>query len=582
LGRSLAEDTSWTQTAPEPQLPPHRGAHDQEQPDRPPGSARRAGAGGRDPGDRRAVAGGGLANGAGSDYDARRLAVGGQIVVVTVNYRLGALGFLGLGALPGSGALGLQDQQAALGWVRRNVANFGGDPARVTLAGESGGAQGICAQLTSPGAAGLFDRVIIQSNPCVRPGLHQSPFPPLLNLPVWQSPAEADAKAMALADTAGCAGTGTPPGAVVACLRGLPGTELVAIPFLTIPAYGNPVLPELPDQVLSSGRFHQVPVLEGITRDEGPFFAALLTSGPIPDDGYRPFLEVIFGDSAAVVEDRYPLSAYRSARQALAAIVSDREWAWPAEESDDLFARHVPTYSYEFTDRRAAPLFPLPGRPPGRRLPRLRARLPVRPPWPAQRPRPGPARPGQPDDPVLGPVHPRGRPQPPRPAPLAPVPPRCRHPARPGAGPGPDRALRPVRRAPAPVLEGARLTGRSLPLGARVSRASFHRRPTPAGNGHGLAPALQLRLPQRDHGCAVAEVLTRRGPDDDLARGAAGGTAPRTGRRRCRRARHRRGPGAQGVAGGHRGQGPVQQRDPGQRGDRPRGQITHRTVRTRR
>jgi carboxylesterase type B len=62
-----------------------------------------------------------------------------------------------------------------------------------------------------------------------------------------------------------------------------------------------------------------------------------------------------------VVEDRYPLSAYRSARQALAAIVSDREWAWPAEESDDLFARHVPTYSYEFTDRRrAAPLFPYP------------------------------------------------------------------------------------------------------------------------------------------------------------------------------------------------------------------------------
>jgi para-nitrobenzyl esterase len=100
------------------------------------------------------VHGGGLANGAGSDYDARRLAVGGQVVVVTINYRLGALGFLGLGALLGSGTLGLQDQQAALGWVRRNVANFGGDPARVTLAGESGGAQGICAQLTSPGATG--------------------------------------------------------------------------------------------------------------------------------------------------------------------------------------------------------------------------------------------------------------------------------------------------------------------------------------------------------------------------------------------------------------------------------------------
>jgi para-nitrobenzyl esterase len=135
---------------------------------------------------------------------------------------------------------------------------------------------------------------------------------------------------------------------------------MLAIPFVATPAYGNPVLPEIPDQVLSSGRFHRVPVLEGITRDEGTFFAALLTDGPIPDDGYRPILETTFGSSAAAVEDRYPLSAYRSARLALAAIVSDREWAWTAEESDDLFARHVPTYSYEFTDRRAAPLFPYP------------------------------------------------------------------------------------------------------------------------------------------------------------------------------------------------------------------------------
>jgi para-nitrobenzyl esterase len=312
------------------------------------------------------VHGGGLANGAGSDYDARRLAVGGDIVVVTVNYRLGALGFLGLAALPGSGTLGLQDQQAALGWVRRNIAGFGGDPARVTLAAESAGAQSGCAQLTSPGAAGLFDRVILQSNPCVRPGLDQSPYPPLINLPVWRSAAEADQQAMALASGVGCAGPGTPPAAVVACLRRLPVTALVGLPFLILPSYGNPVLPELPDQALLAGRFHRVPVLEGITRDEGPFFAALLVTQPIPDEGYRPTLEVTFGEDAGRVENRYPLSAYRSARHALAAIVSDREWAWPAEETDDLFAGHIPTYAYEFTDRRATPLFDFPADlPPG-------------------------------------------------------------------------------------------------------------------------------------------------------------------------------------------------------------------------
>jgi carboxylesterase type B len=87
---------------------------------------------------------------------------------------------------------------------------------------------------------------------------------------------------------------------------------------------------------------------------------------PIPADQYRPTLEATYGEDAGRVEGRYPLSAYRSARHALATIVSDREWAWPAEETDDLFARHVPTYAYEFTDRRATPLFDFPADlPPG-------------------------------------------------------------------------------------------------------------------------------------------------------------------------------------------------------------------------
>lgn len=312
------------------------------------------------------VHGGGLRNGAGSDYDARRLAVGGNLVVVTVNYRLGALGFLGLRALPTSGTLALQDQQAALRWVRRNAAAFGGDPTRVTLAGESGGAHGICAQLTSPAAAGLFHRAILQSNPCVKPGLDHSSSRPIVAGPVWLSPEAADDNAMALARAAGCADTGTPPDTVVRCLRDLPVATLVDAEFYGPPSYGNSVLPENPDEVLLSGRFHRVPVLSGITRDEGTFFAALLAPVPIPDDQYRPYLEDVFGSGAAEVERRYPLPAYRSARHALAAIVSDREWAWLAQDSDELFARHVPSYSFEFTDRRAAPLFGYPADiPPG-------------------------------------------------------------------------------------------------------------------------------------------------------------------------------------------------------------------------
>ena len=95
--------------------------------------------------------------------------------MVTVNYRLGALGWL---AHPGfdadgegvGGNCGLMDQQAALRWVQANIAAFGGDPGDVTLIGESAGAWSACHLMTSPASAGLFQRVILQSGTCVEPG----------------------------------------------------------------------------------------------------------------------------------------------------------------------------------------------------------------------------------------------------------------------------------------------------------------------------------------------------------------------------------------------------------------------------
>src|SRR5262249_30239765 len=111
--------------------------------------------------------GGGFATGAGADHDARRLSVRGDVLTVTVNYRLGVFGLFahpGLGA--DSGTYALQDQQEALRWVRRNIAAFGGDPGKVTLAGQSSGAAMVCGQLTSPQAAGLFHRAIVESGTC--------------------------------------------------------------------------------------------------------------------------------------------------------------------------------------------------------------------------------------------------------------------------------------------------------------------------------------------------------------------------------------------------------------------------------
>ena len=115
------------------------------------------------------IHGGGFVNGSGDIYHARWLAARGHIVVVTINYRLGAFGFLAhpsLGAPGTVGNYGLADQQAALRWVRDNIGAFGGDPRKVTIAGESAGGMSVCDHLVAPGSAGLFRAAIIQSAPC--------------------------------------------------------------------------------------------------------------------------------------------------------------------------------------------------------------------------------------------------------------------------------------------------------------------------------------------------------------------------------------------------------------------------------
>ena len=110
------------------------------------------------------IHGGGFSSGAGSLpwYSGHKLAVANNIVVVTVNYRLGALGYLYLpGVSPGT--LGLMDNIAALRWVQRNIERFGGDPGHVTVAGQSAGAMSAFAMMASPAAQGLFHRAILQS-----------------------------------------------------------------------------------------------------------------------------------------------------------------------------------------------------------------------------------------------------------------------------------------------------------------------------------------------------------------------------------------------------------------------------------
>ncbi|GAA2093573.1 carboxylesterase family protein [Actinomadura alba] len=297
--------------------------------------------------------------GQGDTYGGASLAARGDVIVVTMNYRLGALGFLAHPALDGptpgaSGNFGLEDQQAALRWVGRNAAAFGGDPGNVTLFGQSAGATSVCAHLAAPSSAGLFHRVITQSNSCTAP---------------VQDRRTAEAQGRSLAAELNCGGTVR----TAACLRARPVAKVlkaVGYPgsgYDPGPVAGGPVLPVDPARALATGRFAKVPVMNGTTHDEyrgqlwGMERAGMNCPGgtprpkpcPLTAKQYAEQLEATFGDKAAAVREKYPLAGFGSPSEALAAAMTDHSYARPALDADRLFARQVPTYAYEFADRQA-------------------------------------------------------------------------------------------------------------------------------------------------------------------------------------------------------------------------------------
>ena len=112
------------------------------------------------------IHGGGYVTGSGNKDGQDRIVRTSPVVGVTLNYRLGALGFLALPSLTGGGDFGFEDQQAALGWIKRNIAAFGGDPNDITIGGELAGGWSVCAHLVAQGSRGLFNKAIIESGAC--------------------------------------------------------------------------------------------------------------------------------------------------------------------------------------------------------------------------------------------------------------------------------------------------------------------------------------------------------------------------------------------------------------------------------
>ena len=237
------------------------------------------------------IHGGGLNNGSSNQHDMTKIVRETGVIGVTMNYRLGVFGFLGLPGLTGeagdSGNYGFADQQAALRWVRRNVAAFGGDPRRVTIDGESAGGWSVCGHLVSPGSRGLFAGAMIQSGSCASRTL-----------------AGTEAAGTTYAAAAGCAD----PATAAACLRALPAGRLLdAAPFQPQLTSGTRMLPLAPGEAVRTGRFARVPVVNGATLDEGrTFLPGLIGQGQAQ---YEGFVRALFGVDADAVLAQYPWPA---------------------------------------------------------------------------------------------------------------------------------------------------------------------------------------------------------------------------------------------------------------------------------
>lgn len=309
--------------------------------------------------------GGGFGGGDGGAYDPRRVTRQGGVIVVTANYRLGPLGFLGHPSLgdPAVGNFGLADQQAALRWVQRNISAFGGDPGNVTLWGESAGAYSVCAQLASPAARGLFHRAIMQSGPCGNDLLTRK---------------EAAQRAEQAADALGCRDAN-----VAACLRQVPAKRISKLQYERVrltrhitdlpwmPVASTPVLPLQPMAAAERGVGSQVPLLLGSTREEMRQFVIdryREGKGLVSAKEYPRLVRALFGADAESVLAEYPHERYDSPSTATATILTDEGRAAGACQLlryADEAVEHEAVYLYEFAEPKAPDENSIPGFPYG-------------------------------------------------------------------------------------------------------------------------------------------------------------------------------------------------------------------------
>jgi len=291
------------------------------------------------------IHGGGYTGGTGATpmYIGDRLSENGGLVVVTINYRLNAFGFLAHEQFreedphQAVGGYGSLDQVAALQWVHDNIAHFGGDPDRVTIFGESAGGWSVCTMLATPLARGLFQGAILESGGCEASHTLEEGF----------------GRGRKAAKKLGCAEDD------VACMRSRPAEEvlekmmpegLLAFPFM--PHEDSYLLTGTPLRMIQAGNFNNVAFIAGSNRDEVSKVAALLKPRTYHDrartyeKGIRKFAPD--ADPARLMA-LYPLSQYGKPRYAYAQMFTDRALGCPTYEGMEAVAARQPqTYYYRF------------------------------------------------------------------------------------------------------------------------------------------------------------------------------------------------------------------------------------------
>jgi len=309
------------------------------------------------------IHGGGFTSGSGSTpwYNGARFAQHGDVVVVSLNYRLGVLGFLHLADLGGeayasSGLNGILDQVAALEWVRDNIEAFGGDPGNVTIFGESAGGMSVGTLLGLPRAQGLFHQAILQSGAAHnlvtanRAATITESFLAAAGLADIDALLAADAQQLVDAQVAATATFASDQlrSASAEGTRASTGVgRILGLPFQ--PVLDGVELPQAPLQAMQDGLNADVAVMVGSNLDEWHLFH--LAAKPMDDERLVRAVDRVFGDAPGI------LDVYRSARPGAdanavwCAIMSDVVFRLPAIRLAEVQAEHQPddTFSYRFT-----------------------------------------------------------------------------------------------------------------------------------------------------------------------------------------------------------------------------------------